>query len=152
MKAKYISLLMLLSSFFACNQTPECDEVIPDSPLINKWELVQVDSGYIAAYPNAQYKPRDTLAYTGSFSFYSNNQGRIEGSISSITCLYSDFLWLYQDTIKTIRFLIGSGCTEGLVKELSVDTLAFLFEDFCKNGHRVGATLYYNLLFVKSKN
>jgi len=147
---KFLAIVFLVISL-SCTKQNDCYENGNQALLNGKWQIVQVDSGYVPVYPVYSYHPMDTLDLTGTFTFNADNSGVIEGTVDELTCSNTKFSFVYEDSISTIRLIINDHYTKAIVEKLTKDSLIFQMEDFCKDGHRIGAMLYYNFKFSREK-
>jgi hypothetical protein len=148
MKHLLSTLLVLIVVFAACKKD-NCIENPQIEMLKGTWQVAQVDSGYAPVYYLFSYHPIDTLDLTGTLTFGENNTGTMDGSVNGIACGMSDFLWVYEDSLKTINFIFNENYTKGVVQKLTEDSLVFQFKNYCYEHFVMGSWAYYNLVLVK---
>ena len=149
MKAiKFLAVIFLLISVSCAKQNSWYEN--ENQALLNgKWKIVQVDSGYVPVCPIYSYHPVDTLALTGTITFNTDNSGKIEGPVDKLTCSNTKFSFVYEDSISTMRLIMDDKYTKAIVEKLTEDTLIFQMEDICRDGQRIGTTVYYNFKLTR---
>jgi hypothetical protein len=141
--------LCILVLLIAC-----CREEVPptcSNPLIGKWEIFQVDSGYSPSDPVKGFNFIKQLDYKGSFEFLCDSTGRVNGSILEITGNYTMFVWSYETRYLPttwIPFAFLSGSAEIALEKVNNDTLSFFFPDILGPQH-LGIIDYYHIQLLK---
>jgi hypothetical protein len=147
---KFLAVVFLVISL-SCTKQNDGYENENQALLNGRWQIVQVDSGFVPVYPVYSYHPVDTLNLTGAFTFNADNSGIIEGPADQLTCSNTKFSFVYEDSISTIRLILNDHYTKAIVEKLTKDSLIFQMEDFCRDGNRIGAMLYFNFKFIRAK-
>lgn len=117
---------------------------------IGDWEIVSVDSGYIANRPGVGFVFLEKLSVSGSISFGDDNTGLITGDVTQINCGIEDFYWMQINSKKVLYFVLMDGfVSKGIIEKMNNDTLVFNYRDWCRGGQATGATTYYRITAVK---
>jgi len=135
------------------------DPIVEESPLpVGQWNIVAVDSGYVAYVPNATFRLAEPLNLTGQIEFKVDGSGSLTGDVQTISCNNNIFTWMRNDSLSVFYLIFHDGesvyskcrLCKCIIQNMQKDTLIFDYQDWCKGGDmRQGAQIFYQVTAVK---
>src|SRR3989339_97166 len=103
MARKILLLVFLITALSSCKEEPPIDKEYPLP--VGRWNIIEVDSGFIPNVPNPSFLFIESLGLTGELIFNDNGRGSWYGDVELISCTFNDFTWVYNDSLSCIYFI-----------------------------------------------
>ncbi len=145
----YSSFVLLLFILISCCKEPIIEESELD-PIVGQWEVFYALKGNYPNVPNSEFVFEDSTELAGYMLFNSDGTGALSGSIEQITCYGNDFLWVKDDSLGRVYFILGESLfTYGIIQNLSSDSLLLDLRDKCINSPYIGGFYAYQISLIK---